>query len=103
MGVPDDLVRTRRSKVHLRLSGFLERQIVAAYRERVMTCTFGGNSQYEFVVYEILRRHFEVKDAVRTQIDIIRPTREDSDTGVYRALAHIVVTFRQANIEFAVA
>src|SRR4029077_7270831 len=101
MGMPDDLARTRRSKVHLRLSGFLERQIVAAYRERVLTCTFGGNSQYKFIAPEILQRHFGVKDAVRSQVDIIRPAREDSDTGVYRALAPIVVTFRQANIEFA--
>ena len=83
MRVPDDLARTRRSKVHLRLPGFFQRQIVAAYRERVMTCTFGGNSQYKFIAPEILRRHFEIKDAVSTQIDIIRAARQDGDARVY--------------------
>ena len=83
MGVPDDLARTYGSQIDLLPAWSFQRQIVVAYRERVMTCTFGGNSQYEFVVPEILTGNFEVKDAVRTQIDIIRPARQDGDAHVY--------------------
>jgi hypothetical protein len=49
----------------------------------VTTSALGRNSQYDFIVTEILRYDFEVEDAVRTQIDIIESARKDGNTRVY--------------------
>ena len=71
MGMPDGLPDASRNQIHLLLAWFVYGEIVAAQREPVTTGTFGRDSQYHSIVTEILRRHFEVEDTVRTQIHII--------------------------------
>ena len=100
MGVPDSLSDTSRSQIDLLHAWFFCAEIVAAYREHVTTRACGRDSQYDFIVTEILRCHFEIEHAVRTQIHIIESAWEDGDTRVRRTLPHIVVTFRQMDIEF---
>ncbi len=102
MGVPDGLAYTSRSEIDLLLTWFFYCEIVAAYRERVTASAFGRDSQYDFIVTEILRCHFEIEHAVRTQIDIIESAWEDGNARVRRTLPHFVVTFRQMDIEFAI-
>ena len=82
MGMPDDLARTFGSQIDLLPAWSFQRQIVAAYRERVTASAFGRDSQYDFIVTEVLRCHFEVEHSVRAQINIIESTREDGNARV---------------------
>jgi len=82
MCVPDGLSDASRNQIHLLLAWLVEGEIVAAQRERVTTSAFGRDSQYDLIVTEILRCHFEVEDAVKTQIHIIESPRKDRNPRV---------------------
>ena len=72
MGMPDGLAGTSRSQIDLLRTRFFYAEIVAAYRECVTASAFGRDSQYDFIVTEVLRCHLEIDHAVRAEIESCR-------------------------------
>jgi hypothetical protein len=69
MRVPDGLSDAWRSQIDLTLAWFVQGEIFGAQLERVAASAFGRDLQYDVIMTEMLRSHFEVEDAIRTQVD----------------------------------
>src|SRR5882672_9790827 len=102
MGVPDSLPCISGNQIHPLRSWFVQNEIVASNCECMIASTLSGHSQDNFIVTWILKCDLEVENVLTTQIEIVESTRQDRDAGVSQTLTHIVVAFRQMNVELAV-